>query len=284
MGRLEHRDEVSMNAPFMPGQTVVITGAALGIGRATAHKLAMLGLRVVMIDQASAALQDAAATVAAIVGPDNVLASATDVTDAAAMAALSVEVERRFGPPTLLMNNAATRVGGGVTAPTENWRTAFDVNFWGVINGVNAFLPMMLAAPQASFIVNVGSKQGITNPPGNAAYNATKAALKFYTESLQHDLRGRPGCHVTAHLLVPGWTTTGTNTHKPGAWLPEQVVERMLERLAVGSFYIVCPDNDVSEAMDRQRILWSATDITNDRPALSRWQGEHGEEFEAFKM
>jgi NAD(P)-dependent dehydrogenase (short-subunit alcohol dehydrogenase family) len=273
-----------MSDQFNPGQTVVITGAAFGIGRAVAHRFAKQGLRVVMVDQATAALQDSAATVAAVVGAENVLASATDVADASAMAALAVEVERRFGAPTLLMNNAATRVGGGVTAPTENWRTAFEINFWGVLNGVNAFLPMMLAAQHASHIVNVGSKQGITNPPGNAAYNATKAAIRFYTESLQHDLRGRPGCRVTAHLLVPGWTTTGTNTHKPGAWLPEQVVERMLERLAVGSFYIVCPDNEVSEAMDRQRILWAATDITNDRPPLSRWHGGYDDEFKAFKV
>jgi NAD(P)-dependent dehydrogenase (short-subunit alcohol dehydrogenase family) len=284
VGTLKYCVEVSVNALFKPGQTAVVTGAALGIGRAVAHKLAKLGLRVVMVDQASAALHDSAAAVAAVAGADNVLTSTTDVADAAAMAALAVEVEHLFGAPTLLMNNAATRVGGGVTAPTENWRTAFEVNFWGVLNGVNAFLPMMLAAQNASYIVNVGSKQGITNPPGNAAYNATKAALRFYTESLQHDLRERPGCSVTAHLLVPGWTTTGTNTHKPGAWLPEQVIERMLQRLAVGSFYIVCPDNEVSEAMDRQRILWAATDITNDRPPLSRWHGGHGTEFEVFKM
>lgn len=271
-----------MSALFKAGQVAVITGAALGIGRAVALRLARSGLRVVMIDQAPAALHEAAADVAALIGADNLLASATDVTDAAAMAALAIEVERRFGAPALLLNNAATRVGGGVTAATDNWRTAFEVNFWGVLNGVNAFLPQMLAAPHAGCIVNVGSKQGITNPPGNAAYNSTKAALKFYTEQLQHDLRSRPECRVTAHLLVPGWTTTGTNTHKPGAWLPEQVVERMLERLAAGSFYIVCPDNEVNEAMDRQRILWAATDITNDRPALSRWHGAYDDEFKAF--
>lgn len=273
-----------MPPPFLPNQTVVITGAALGIGRAAALRFAQLGLRVVMVDAAGDTLQEAASAVSGVSGADKVLASTTDVTDAAAMAALAAEVDGRFGAPTLLMNNAATRVGGGVTAPIEHWRTAFEVNLWGVMHGVNAFLPAMLAAGHTGFIVNVGSKQGITNPPGNAAYNATKAALKFYTESLQHDLRGRPDCRVSAHLLVPGWTTTGTAAHKPGAWLPEQVVERMLDRLAASSFYIVCPDNEVSEAMDRQRIVWAATDITDDRPALSRWHGSYGDAFKAFDM
>lgn len=193
-----------MSLPFSAGQTAVITGAALGIGRATARRLAKFGLRIVMIDQASPALTAAAADVAAMVGAENVLASPTDVTDASGMIELAKVVEHRFGAPSLLMNNAATRVGGGVAAPTADWRKAFDVNFWGVMNGVNAFLPSMLAPQKPGFIVNVGSKQGITNPPGNAACNATKAALKFYTESLQHDLRSRSACSVSAHLLVPG--------------------------------------------------------------------------------
>jgi len=107
-----------------------------------------------------------------------------------------------------------------------------------------------------SVIVNTGSKQGITNPPGNAAYNASKAALKSYTESLQHELRNTDGCQVSAHLLVPGWTTTGKREHKPGAWLPDQVIDVLLEALARGDFYIVCPDDEVTSEMDTARILW----------------------------
>jgi NAD(P)-dependent dehydrogenase (short-subunit alcohol dehydrogenase family) len=273
-----------MSLPLTAGQTAVVTGAALGIGRTAARQFAKMGLRVVMIDQASSAFTEAATEVAGIVGTDNVMVSATDVRDAGGMATLAANVFRRFGRPTLLMNNAATRVGGGVMAPIADWRTAFDVNLWGVMHGVNAFLPLMQTASEPGYIVNVGSKQGITNPPGNAAYNATKAALKFYTESLQHDLRGQTANTVTAHLLVPGWTTTGTNAHKPGAWLPDQVVARMLEGLAAGRFYIVCPDNEVTEAMDRQRILWAASDITDNRPALSRWHGSYDQEFRDSKV
>ena len=273
-----------MSGTLKAGQTAVVTGAALGIGKAAVRRFADAGLRVVLIDRAHDELAQVASEIAATVGPTNVLASSIDVTDAAAMARLAGEVTARFGTVSLLMNNAATRVGGGVLSPIENWRIAFEVNFWGAMNGVNAFLPTMLKTSGRGYIVNVGSKQGITNPPGNAAYNATKAALKFYTESLQHELRGRAGCNVTAHLLVPGWTTTGTNERKPGAWLPEQVVDRMLNGLSNDDFYIVCPDNEVTSEMDRQRILWAATDITDDRPALSRWHGEFGDAFKAFRL
>ena len=181
------------------------------------------------------------------------------------------------------MNNAVTRVGGGVFADPANWRTAFEVNIWGVLNAVNAFEPMMLSSGAPACIVNAGSKQGITNPPGNAAYNVTKSAIRTYTEALQHELRTRDGCQVTAHLLVPGWTTTGKREHNPGAWLPGQVVARMIEGLDRGSFYIVCPDNEVSEDMDRKRILWAAMDITEDRPPLSRWHGGYDKAFQAFE-
>ena len=129
-------------------------------------------------------------------------------------------------------------------------------------------------------IVNVGSKQGITNPPGHPVYNITKAALKAYTEALEHELRSNPdnaGHRVTAHLLIPGWTTTGTQEHKPGAWLPEQVVDAMLSGIARGDFYIICPDGEVTAEMDKKRILWAAGDMTENRPPLSRWHPDYSD-------
>jgi hypothetical protein len=88
---------------------------------------------------------------------------------------------------------------------------------------------------------------------------------------------------VTAHLLVPGWTTTGKNEHRHGAWLPEQVVDFMLNAIDGGSFYIICPDDEVSEEEDKRRILWGAGDITEDRPALSRWHPDWKAAFESFE-
>lgn len=272
-----------MSELFTPGAVAVVTGAALGIGRATARRLAGMGLRVVLVDLPSEDFDAVIDEVSAMSGADAVLGAPVDVSDSSGMANLAVDVKRHFGVPALLMNNAATRTGGGVFANPADWQTCFSVNFWGVLNGVNAFAPIMLEANAPAYIVNTGSKQGITNPPGNSAYNATKAALKSYTESLQHELRSRSGCRVSAHLLIPGWTTTGKREHKPGAWLPDQVVDRMLEKLGQGSFYIVCPDGEVTEAMDQKRILWSAMDIAEDRPPLSRWHGDYADAFAAFE-
>ncbi len=130
-------------------------------------------------------------------------------------------------------------------------------------------------------IVIVGSKQGITNPPGHPIYNMTKAALKTYAEALEHELRSNPenqgDSRVTVRLLIPGWTTTGKQEHKPGAWLPEQVVDTLLAGIARGDFYIICPDGEVSVEMDRKRILWAAADIIESRPPLSRWHPDYAE-------
>lgn len=267
---------------FERGGAAVVTGAALGIGRAAALRYANLGMQVVLVDLPSAELDEAGAAVAAIAGTSATLVVPATVADRAATATLVEAVVRRFGAPTVLMNNAVTRTGGSVLGDIAQWREAFEVNLWGVVNVVDGFAPAMISAGRPAAIINVGSKQGITNPPGNAAYNATKAALKSYTEQLAHHLRQGAGGAVTAHLLVPGWTTTGKRDHQPGAWLPDQVIDHMIPRIEQGSFYIVCPDGEVDAAMDAKRIVWSALDITEDRPALSRWHGGFGAAFEAF--
>jgi NAD(P)-dependent dehydrogenase (short-subunit alcohol dehydrogenase family) len=149
---------------------------------------------------------------------------------------------------------------------------------------VQLFQPAMLAADWPCAIINTGSKQGITLPPGDTAYNVSKAALKALTESLAHDLLAT-GDRVTAHLLIPGFTYTGFTrargvAEKPAAaWTAEQVVDFMLPALARGDFYILCPDNDVRRDIDEKRIRWAADDIIDNRPALSRWHPAFAERF-----
>ena len=274
---------------FVPGGIAVISGGASGIGRAAARKAGAAGMRIVLVDVNEAKLATTAAELTAIMGADNVWAESVDVADPLAMRALAQGVETAWGRPTLLMNNAAYFVAGGaggILDPIENWQRTFAINVLGPVNGVQAFLPGMLKAEHASVIVNTGSKQGLTNPPGNPAYNTSKAALNAYTQNLARDLRERKGegegAGVSAHLLIPGWTTTGEAEHRPGAWLPEQVIDFMEAAIARDSFFILCPDDETPNATDHKRILWNAFDIIEDRPALSRWHPDWKERFAEF--
>ena len=103
----------------------------------------------------------------------------------------------------------AAAAPGALFESVERWQELFATNLWGVIHGVQVFAPAMIAQGTPAAIVNTGSKQGITCPPGNTAYNVTKAGVKVVTEALAHELRSTEGCEVTAHLLIPGFTFTG---------------------------------------------------------------------------
>jgi NAD(P)-dependent dehydrogenase (short-subunit alcohol dehydrogenase family) len=276
------------NQAFIKDRVAVITGAASGIGLAAAQRFAAMGLKVVLADLRGAALDRAAETVASRAprGPADVLAVPTDVSQQADLAALKNRVFERFGAVSVLMNNAG--VGRNPGKPWEDvagWKSLLDVNLWGVIHGVQAFVPSMLQGNEPGIVINTGSKQGITSPPGNPAYNMSKAAVKSYTESLAHELLKTCGTRISAHLLIPGYTFTGMTgvAAKPAAaWSAAQVVDFMLESIARGDFYILCPDNAVDRATDEKRIRWAADDLILNRPALSRWHPDHEAEFARY--
>jgi len=269
---------------LVPGNVAVITGGASGIGLGVASLLAERGLRVVIADIAEEKLPQARAHLSsrAARGEEDVLAQAVDVSELSDLEALRESTLERFGQVDLLMNNAAAFRFAGTSGDPSAWRETFEVNVLGITNGIHAFLPTLLGQGTPGIVINTGSKQGITNPPGIACYNAAKAAVKSLTESLAHELRSQEGCPLTAHLLVPGWTTTGDREHRPGAWLPEQVAGFLLDAVDAGHFYVICPDDETPWEMDRKRILWAAMDLTEQRPALSRWHPEHTAAFEAF--
>jgi len=271
------------------GRVAVITGAASGIGLSTAKHLAAEGMRIVLADREGDALHAAVQAVAArsTGGPEDVIAFACDVSQPDDLMRLADEAYATFSDVALLMNNAG--VGNNPGKPWQNiddWHRLVDINFWGVVNGVSAFAERMIADGRPALIVNTGSKQGITTPPGNLAYNVSKAALKVYTEGLAHELRNIADGRVSAHLLIPGFTYTGLTegaTSRPaGAWTPEQVTDFMLKSLSQGDFYILCPDHDTERSVDERRIAWSVGDIIANRPALSRWHPDWKDPFAAF--
>jgi NAD(P)-dependent dehydrogenase (short-subunit alcohol dehydrogenase family) len=282
-------DFMSQHPALTAGRVAVITGGASGIGRAAAERLATFGMKLCLADVNAAALDEAAHALVGSTGrADDVIAVPTDVSRPEEVERLKDKVYERFGEVAVLMNNAASEGEGRLFSGHGTWRKIIDVNLWGVINGVQSFVPAMIAQGTPAAVINTGSKQGITTPPGNTAYNVSKAGVKVVTEALAHELRSAPGGKISAHLLIPGFTFTGLTrargvTEKPpGAWTPEQVVDFMLPAMARGDFYILCPDNDVTREIDNRRIQWAAQDIIENRPALSRWHPDYEKAFASY--
>jgi NAD(P)-dependent dehydrogenase (short-subunit alcohol dehydrogenase family) len=277
------------HAAMTPNNVAVITGGASGIGLAAAVRFARLGMKVCIADLGTNRLTEAESKLssAAPGGGANIMVMAADVSRTEDVSGLELAVRKRFGGTDILMNNAGIQPGSQMFGPLENWQRVLGVNLWGVIHGSQVFAPGMIERGRPGLIINTGSKQGITTPPGDPAYNVSKAGVKAFTEALQHELRNTAGSRLSAHLLIPGFVFTGLTakgrTEKPAAaWTPEQTVDFMIERIDAGDFYILCPDNDVPRHMDERRILWAAGDVVENRPALSRWHPDFAEAFAAF--
>lgn len=275
---------MGMNA-IGAGKTAVITGGAAGIGLAAAQLFAKNGMNVVLVDVRDQLFEAAEASLRAG-GSPNVMTRQIDVSDLAAVKTLEAEIVERFGGADVLMCNAGTQPGSDIFDNTNTWDQVLSVNLGGVVNFCQTFVPGMMSRGQDGLVINTGSKQGITTPPGDPAYNVSKAGVKVFTEALQHHLR-ESGSKVTAHLLVPGFVFTDLTRHgrteKPaGAWTPEQTADFMMESLGNDDFYIICPDNDVSRAADEKRMAWAMGDIIENRPPLSRWHEGWAGSFDEF--
>ena len=275
---------MSLHPAIQAGRVAVITGGASGIGLAAAKRLSGEGMIVVIADANQEALAGARSELEA--AGAKVEAVRMDVARSDEVQDLA-EQARRLGDVTVLMNNAGVGGGGSAIERPDDWRRVIETNLFGVINGCQAFAQGMIEANCPAAIINTGSKQGITTPPGDTAYNVSKVGIKVLTEGLQHTLRNILGCQVTAHLLVPGLTFTGMLRRRlaekpPGAWEPEQVVDFMLERMAGGDFYIICPDNEVTREIDNARMTWAMQDLTQNRPPLSRWHPDYEHAFAEF--
>ena len=274
---------------FRQGATAVISGSAGGVGFAFARICRQHGMNLALLDRDADNLNTAVSTLKSADG--KVEGYTMDVSSLSSWQDVAKQVSSSFPSIDLLMLNAGHGPKPSTSSPwldIDYFHNTLNTNLFGVINGINTFLPLIQKSQGPSAIVLTGSKQGITNPPGNPAYNCSKSAVKTLAEHLSHDLRtsSNPAYspQISVHLLIPGWTYTGLSGNKgpnageeiinkkpAGAWLPEQCAEYGVNGIKNGKFYLVCPDNDVDEALDQARMTWAMGDVVEGRSALSRW-------------
>jgi NAD(P)-dependent dehydrogenase (short-subunit alcohol dehydrogenase family) len=317
---------ITLSELMQPGNTAVVTGASSGIGRSACLKFASFGMNVWMIDVDASELALAQKYIKEQTAQRSnndqlILAEVTDVSDYNAMCHLAKQVFEATGKCHILMNNAGIGLGGGSMTDIQLLQKVMNVNTYGPIHGCLAFVPLMKESNEPGIIINTGSKQGITMPPGNLSYNMSKAALKVYTEGLEHEFMvsrmagggggggtgGDDAGKLRAVLLVPGWVNTSialksnrTKAVEKGevfdddqaffhegkphsdAWMPHQVIDFMQQEVDQGRFYIICPDNDVDRTTDNVRMTWTMQDVTQNRPPLSRWHPDYKDLFTEY--
>lgn len=194
------------------GKTAVLTGAGSGFGLECARIAARRGMRLVLVDVQQDALDAAAAELAATGA--QVLARRVDVSSAAQMEQLARDVQRHWGAPHLVFNNAGVAAAGLVwEGSARDWEWVLGVNLMGVVHGVRLFTPLMLQAARhdrhwRGHIVNTASMAGLVAPPNMGIYNVSKHAVVALTETLYQDL-ALVTDQVGASLLCPFFVPTG---------------------------------------------------------------------------
>ncbi len=214
----------------LKGKVAVVTGAASGLGRAMALAFAGEGMHVALGDVADTSEVFAQVEAKGV----SALSMKVDVSRAQDVEAFAALAEKDLGPAALVCNNAGVAPGGEAwEVSVDDWRWILGVNLWGVIHGVRAFAPRLIAR-DAGYIVNTASVAGLISPPGSAAYNVTKHAVVALSETLHHDLRER-GSRVGVSVLCPAYVPTRiaeSERNRPAGYMPTALSERMRERKA----------------------------------------------------
>ncbi len=249
------------------GATCLVTGAASGIGRATARAIAARGGRVVLTDVRAEALAAAGEEIGAAV----IEAVPADVSSAAEVGAMARDLHQRHDSFDVVLNVAGVSTWGSVERLRhEDWRRMVDVNLMGPINVIEAFVPAMIAAGRGGHLVNVSSAAGLLGLPWHAAYSASKFGIRGVSEVLRFDLR-RDDIGVT--LVCPGAVATplvesveilGVDRDHPAAKRmveefvaharsPEEVAEAIVTGVERGR-YLVFTSRDIQAAHWLQRF------------------------------
>ena len=238
-------------------RTAVVTGGASGIGRALALLFAREGANVVVADLDEVGMAETVAGVSQ--AGRSALAVKTDVSRLADVEALADRAFGEFGAVHVVCNNAGVALWGGLESVThKDWEWAMGVNLWGVIHGVEAFVPRMVAGKQPGHVVNTASMAGLIASQGLGIYNTTKYAVVGLSETLQKDLRGYD---IGVSVLCPMGVNTQirqSDRNRPaalrneaaeregraveliGRYLPpEHVAERVLRAIYANRLYVI---------------------------------------------
>ncbi|GGL12685.1 SDR family NAD(P)-dependent oxidoreductase [Nocardia jinanensis] len=248
--------------PTFRDRVAVVTGGASGIGRAVAAALVAEGAEVVIIDLDPASTATAAQSIGTGYLP-------VDVTDPEAMARAAADVVAMFGRVDLLINNAGIAVAEAfLEMDIDTARRVLDVNLWGVIHGLRAFVPMIERTSTDGFVVNTASLGGLRTAPGLSAYSMSKFAVVALTETLAEELAARRS-RVGVGVLLPGRVATGLGraagrsndpvpkTGEP-VLAPEQVAAILLPAIVRGDLYIVTHPEARGTIEARHRALEAA--------------------------
>ena len=274
------------------GRVAVVTGAASGIGLALAERFAAEGMKVVMADIELAALQSAAERVRKTAPA--VLATRVDISRAEDVERLARETYDGFGAAHVLCNNAGVAVLGAVHEHTlADWQWVINVNLWGVIHGVRAFVPRMLASGDEGHIVNTASMAGLTTAPFMSVYDVTKHGVVALSESMYKEF-ALSGAPIGVSVVCPGLINTNimhSARNRPeelaeegkagplaqafgqalsdrlvGGYPPSEVAEQVVLGIREGRFYVVPAQPEV-----KSNIAVRAQDLIELRnPTLRR--------------
>jgi NAD(P)-dependent dehydrogenase (short-subunit alcohol dehydrogenase family) len=240
----------------LAGKVAVVTGGASGIGRALVRALAQEGARVAVADVDDAGLAATVEMVSAAGG--TALAVKTDVSRLADLHALADRVYAAWGVAHVLCNNAGVTVHGGLEAATHrDWEWVIGVNLWGVIHGIEAFVPRMIAGGEPGHVVNTASMAGLIASQGLGVYNTTKYAVVGLSETLQKDLRPY---RIGVSVLCPMGVSTAireSDRNRPAALRnprtgeaapitligrtlsPEHVAARVIRAIKADQLYVI---------------------------------------------